>query len=47
MAPLSKPRILVTGSTGNVGAPLVGELLARGYPVRAVVRVKDEHDHVV
>jgi uncharacterized protein YbjT (DUF2867 family) len=41
MAPSSKPRILVTGSTGNVGAPLVGELLARGYPVRAVVRVRD------
>jgi uncharacterized protein YbjT (DUF2867 family) len=41
MAPASKPRILVTGSTGNVGAPLVGELLAKGYPVRAVVRVKD------
>ncbi len=41
MAFTSKPRILVTGSTGNVGAPLVGELLARGYPVRAVVRVKD------
>jgi uncharacterized protein YbjT (DUF2867 family) len=41
MAPLSKPRILVTGSTGNVGAPLVAELLARGHPVRAVVRVKD------
>jgi uncharacterized protein YbjT (DUF2867 family) len=37
----SKPRILVTGSTGNVGAPLVGELLARGYPVRAVVRGAD------
>jgi uncharacterized protein YbjT (DUF2867 family) len=41
MATSSKPSILVTGSTGNVGAPLVGELLARGYPVRAVVRVKD------
>jgi uncharacterized protein YbjT (DUF2867 family) len=41
MTTSSKPRILVTGSTGNVGAPLVGELLARGYPVRAVVRVKD------
>lgn len=37
----SKPRILVTGSTGNVGTPLVGALLAKGYPVRAVVRGKD------
>lgn len=41
MSTSSKPRILVTGSTGNVGAPLVGELLTRGYPVRAVVRLKD------
>ena len=41
MATSSKPRILVTGSTGNVGTPLVGEILARGYPVRAVVRAKD------
>ena len=36
-----KPLILVTGSTGNVGAPLVAELLAKGYPVRAVVRGPD------
>jgi uncharacterized protein YbjT (DUF2867 family) len=41
MSASSKPRILVTGSTGNVGAPLVGELLAKGYPVRAVVRRAD------
>jgi uncharacterized protein YbjT (DUF2867 family) len=37
----SKPRILVTGATGGVGTPLVGELLAKGFPVRAVVRSKD------
>ena len=37
----SKPRILVTGATGGVGTPLVGELLARGFPVRAVVRCID------
>jgi uncharacterized protein YbjT (DUF2867 family) len=36
-----KPRILVAGSTGGVGTPLVAELLAKGFPVRAVVRSKD------
>jgi uncharacterized protein YbjT (DUF2867 family) len=41
MATSIKPLILVTGSTGNVGAPLVAELLAKGYPVRAVVRGPD------
>ncbi len=37
----AKPRILVTGATGNVGTPLVRELLSKGFPVRAVVRSKD------
>ena len=37
----ANPRILVTGATGSVGAPLVSELLARGFPVRAVVRNHD------
>jgi uncharacterized protein YbjT (DUF2867 family) len=41
MATPSKPRILVTGSTGGVGGPLVAELLVKGYPVRAAVRVLD------
>jgi uncharacterized protein YbjT (DUF2867 family) len=30
--------ILVTGATGNVGAELVAQLIARGQPVRALVR---------
>jgi uncharacterized protein YbjT (DUF2867 family) len=30
--------ILVTGATGNVGSQLVAKLVARGEPVRAVVR---------
>lgn len=30
--------ILVTGSTGNVGRHVVGELVAKGVPVRAVTR---------
>ncbi len=41
MINLTKPRILVTGATGNVGTPLVTELLAKGFPVRAVVRTQD------
>jgi uncharacterized protein YbjT (DUF2867 family) len=41
MINVSKPRILVTGATGGVGTPLVGELLGKGFPVRAVVRSKD------
>ena len=30
--------ILITGATGNVGLPLVTQLLARGAKVRAVSR---------
>ena len=41
MAFSTKPRILVTGATGGVGRPLVAELLAKGFPVRAVVRTPD------
>ena len=33
--------IVVTGATGNVGRPLVAELLAAGAEVRAVSRRPD------
>jgi uncharacterized protein YbjT (DUF2867 family) len=33
--------ILVSGATGNVGSELVDQLLARGVPVRALVRSAD------
>ena len=33
--------ILVSGATGNVGSELVGQLLAAGVPVRALVRSAD------
>jgi uncharacterized protein YbjT (DUF2867 family) len=36
-----KPTILVTGATGKTGAPTVAQLLARGFPVRALVRRED------
>lgn len=36
-----KPKILVTGATGHTGGPLVSELLARGWPVRAMVSRED------
>ena len=35
------PRILVTGATGSTGYPVVKELIAKGFPVRAMVRKKD------
>ena len=38
----SKPRILVTGATGKTGGAVVAELLRQGWPVRAVVRRRDE-----
>jgi NAD(P)H dehydrogenase (quinone) len=36
-----KPKILVTGATGRTGGAVVNELLAKGSPVRAAVRVRD------
>jgi len=39
---MSKPRILVTGATGKTGAPVVEQLIDRGYPVRAFVHRLDE-----
>jgi uncharacterized protein YbjT (DUF2867 family) len=39
---MRKSKILVTGSTGKTGAPVVRQLRERGYPVRALVRRLDE-----
>ncbi len=36
-----KPKILVTGAAGKTGGAVVAQLLAKGYPVRALVRRKD------
>ena len=38
---MAKPKILVTGATGGTGRPVVAELLAKGFPVRAVVHKRD------
>ena len=38
---MAKPKILVTGATGKTGAAVAAQLLAKGYPVRATVRVRD------
>jgi uncharacterized protein YbjT (DUF2867 family) len=35
------PKILVTGATGKTGGAVVRELLAKGVPVRAMVRTLD------
>jgi NAD(P)H dehydrogenase (quinone) len=36
-----KPKILVTGATGKTGGAVITELLAKDWPVRAAVRVRD------
>lgn len=36
-----QPKILVTAAAGRTGAPVVTELLAKGFPVRAFVRRMD------
>lgn len=38
---MTKPRILVTGASGGTGRPVVEQLLAAGFPVRAMVRGRD------
>ena len=38
---MTKPKILVTGATGNTGAALVAELRKLDWPVRAMVRRED------
>jgi uncharacterized protein YbjT (DUF2867 family) len=39
----TKPNVFVTGGTGYLGRPLIGQLLARGCTVRALVRAGSEH----
>ncbi len=39
---MSKPLILVTAAAGKTGARIVEQLVDRGFPVRALVRVLDE-----
>ena len=39
---MTKPLILVTGATGKTGAPVVEQMLERGYKVRAFVHRLDE-----
>ena len=38
---MTNPKILVTGATGRTGSAVVTQLLAKGWPVRAAVRVRD------
>ncbi len=38
----SRRQVFVTGGTGYLGRPLIRELLARGHPVRALVRPGSE-----
>src|ERR1700745_2692656 len=38
---MTNPRILLTGATGRTGSAVVTQLLAKGWPVRAAVRIRD------
>ena len=38
---MTNPRIFVTGAAGRTGNAVVTHLLAKGWPVRAAVRVRD------
>lgn len=38
----NKPKILITAAAGKTGAPVVEQLLERGFPVRALVRRLDD-----
>ena len=38
---MTNPTILVTGAAGKTGGAVVTQLLAKGWPVRAAVRVRD------
>ena len=44
---MAKPKILVTGATGGTGYPVVSELLARGFPVRALVHKRDSRSEAL
>ena len=44
---MTKPLVLVTGSTGKTGSPVVRYLLEQGYPVRAMVRCLDGKSQVL
>jgi NAD(P)H dehydrogenase (quinone) len=41
------PKILVTGATGRTGKAVVTQLLAKGWPVRAAVRVRDARSNLL
>ena len=38
---MTNPKILVIGATGRTGSAVVAQLLTKGWPVRAAVRVRD------
>ena len=38
---MTLPKILVTGATGKTGGAVVDQLVAKGFPVRAVIRSRD------
>jgi len=43
---IDRPKILVLGATGGTGRRIVGQALARGYDVAALVRSRDAASHL-
>ena len=39
---MKQPKILVTGATGKTGSAVVAQLCEKNWPVRAIVRSRDE-----
>ena len=44
---MAKPMILVTGAAGKTGGAVAHELLAQGFPVRALVRRQDQRSEAL
>ena len=44
---MTNPKILVIGATGRTGSAVLTQLLAKGWPVRAAVRVRDSRSDLL
>ena len=44
---MQKPTILVTGANGKTGGATISQLLAKGYPVRALVQRADHRSELL
>jgi uncharacterized protein YbjT (DUF2867 family) len=44
---MTNPKILVIGATGRTGSAVLTQLLAKGWPVRAAVRIRDSRSDLL